>query len=160
MMVAQRSCENSAKWSDGLKPGNGYLDVDMPEEAKPQPKAAANLPPAPAPADQTYETITRQVFSSYAMLAGDKKEWLEGQTDQTVMKQADKFKQVDIKWNDNLAALALAFENEAAPCDHELNADGDSLLMFVLDNLDDYEQLHMVSYEGPYTTDPKEIIAT
>lgn len=32
--------------------------------------------------------------------------------------------------------------------------------MFVLDHLDDYDQLHMVSYEGPFTTDPKAIIAS
>jgi len=69
-----------------------------------------------------------------------------------------RFKQVAIQWSDDLAALALNFNNEAAPCDAEVNKAGDSLLMYVLDNIDDYDELHMVSYEGPYTPDPKDVI--
>lgn len=39
-----------------------------------------------------------------------------------------------------------------------MNKAGDSLLLFVLDNIDDYDELHMVSYEGPYTPEPKDVI--
>lgn len=157
MMVNQRSCEDSAKWSDGLAPGQGYEDVDIPETALPAP--AADERQAPEPEDKSYETLSRKIYNSYKILAGDKKEWLEGIDDSKVISEANQFKEVDIDWSEDLAAIALAFENSAAPCDSEVNADGDSLMVFALDIIEDYDELHLLSYEGPFTEDPKDVIS-
>lgn len=98
------------------------------------------------------------MFTSYKILANDKNEWLEGITDIQIREEARKFKSVSIEWSENLAAIALAFENEAAPCDSPLNKKGESLMVYSLNYIEDYEALHMVSYEGPYSANPKDVI--
>jgi len=65
--------------------------------------------------------------------------------------EAKKFKSVNIEWSENLAAIALAFENEAAPCDSPVNKKGESLMVYALNYIEDYEALHLLSYEGPFT---------
>jgi len=75
-----------------------------------------------------------------------------------VREEARKFKSVSIEWSENLAAIALAFENEAAPCDSATNKKGESLMVFALNYIEDYEGLHMLSFEGPYTSNPKDVI--
>lgn len=75
-----------------------------------------------------------------------------------VREEARKFKSVNIEWSENLAAIALAFENEASPCDSPVNKKGESLMVFALNYIEDYEALHMLSYEGPFTNNPKDII--
>lgn len=72
--------------------------------------------------------------------------------------EAKKFKSVNIEWSENLAAIALAFENEAAPCDSPVNKKGESLMVYALNYIEDYEALHLLSYEGPFTQNPKDII--
>ncbi len=75
-----------------------------------------------------------------------------------VREEARKFKPSSIEWSDNLAAIALAFENEAAPCDSPVNKKGESLMVYALNYIEDYEALHMLSFEGPFTSNPKDVI--
>lgn len=155
-MIDPKSCEDSAKYSENLKAG-GASKITLPDSVKPRPK---NQGPQKwdTKEDKTYETIARKVFTSYKILAGDKAEWLEGVTDMKIREEARKFKSVNIEWSENLAAIALAFENEAAPCDSPVNKKGESLMVFALNYIDDYEALHMLSFEGPYTSNPKDVL--
>jgi len=54
--------------------------------------------------------------------------------------------------------LASEFEGESAPCDDEENIEGESLYTFFFERVEDFDKAHLVSYEGPYTEDPKDII--
>jgi hypothetical protein len=155
-MIDPTACEDSAKFSEHLKAG-GSSKVTLPDSVKPKTKD-----PGPqkwdTKEDKTYETISRKVFNSYKILAGDNAEWIEGVSDMKVRTEAKKFKSVSIEWSENLAAIALAFENEAAPCDAPTNKKGESLMVFALNYIEDYEALHMISYEGPYSSNPKDVL--
>jgi hypothetical protein len=155
-MIDPKSCEDSAKYSEHLKAG-GASKVTLPDSVKPRPKNAGPQK-WDTKEDKTYETIARKVFTSYKLLSGDNVEWLEGITDMKIKEEARKFKSGTIEWSENLAAIALAFENEASPCDSPVNKKGESLMVFALNYIDEYEALHMLSFEGPYTSNPKDIL--
>jgi hypothetical protein len=69
------------------------------------------------------------------------------------------FQKSEISWSDDLAKIALNFEMESSPCDDEENHNGDSLIVYFLDQILSYDEVHLVSYEGDIPEEAKVIIA-
>jgi hypothetical protein len=63
-----------------------------------------------------------------------------------------------IAWSDTLASIVLEFENEAAPCNYDINHSGMSFKNFVASHIDRYHQVYVIAYDGPYTDDADKIL--
>jgi hypothetical protein len=98
------------------------------------------------------------VFNSYLELIDDPQAWGQG-IDSGAHKFVDQFsKGKTITWSDRLAAIATEFENESAPCNDEENIEGESLFTYFYEKVDDFDKAHLVSYEGKYSDNPKDIL--
>lgn len=85
--------------------------------------------------------------------------WSEDVNDYKAIQQARLFKgDKEIKWDQQLANIAIAFEKESSPCNSRLNKKGQQFEQFVRAHVDRFEMIYVVSYEGEYTFHPEDII--
>ena len=62
-------------------------------------------------------------------------------------------------WSDDLAALILEFENQAAPCNSFTNTEGKTFEEFIKTRLEGYTIVLSITFEYDFTTNPYQIIA-
>jgi hypothetical protein len=141
MVVDQDSCEDSTGWSDKLE-GEEYVDDDSGAEKSPDQKR------------DSYGDLAMEIFHSYARLCEDPDKWAADQDDPWAKKISKQFKRHKIKFSQEITEIALAFENESAPCNYDINQSGDSLKSFFEHHVDRYKKALLVSYEGEYDPNP------
>ena len=144
MVVDQDSCEDSTGWSDKLV-GEEYVDDDSGAEKD-------------TGEPDSYGDLAQEIFQSYARLCEDPDKWAADQKDPWAIKISKQFKSHKIKFSQDLTEIALAFENESAPCNYDINKSGDSLKSFFEHHVDRYKKALLVSYEGEYDTDPNIVL--
>ena len=149
------NCKLGDNYDDQVIKIDSYKDPNGPNE--PDEKEADPDPPAPK-GTGTYEDISKAVFDSYKALVQNPTAWQSRTSDSTAKNAARRFKVSNVKWNEKTAALALAFENDAAPCDRERNMNGDTLLEYAMDYIRDFDELHFLAYEGAYTDSGNDVI--
>ena len=140
-------CENTETWSDDLPPGKAYKDPDDEEEEEEEDDS------------ETYQEISEAIFDSYEDLLADPTGWASKLDNDRAEAEARNFvKGTVIERSEQLSAIGVNFLKEAAPCDDYENYRGESLVIYFTDNVKNYEEAHLMSYEGEYTNDPKVII--
>ncbi len=144
IVVDQDTCEDSIGWSDKLE-GKGYTDDDSGAEKD-----------TGKPDD--YGDLAMEIFHSYSRLCEDPDKWAADQEDPWAKKIAKQFKGHKIAWSKDLTEIALVFENESAPCNYDINQDGDSLTSFFKIHVDRFKKALLVSYEGEYDPNPDKVL--
>ena len=120
---------------------------------------AAPTPAAPLKKKETYEPLAWGVFHNFARLYETPDLWAMDQTDQWAIKASKLFKgNSKIEWSDKLASIVLAFENESAPCNYDINLSDMAFKTFVESHMDWYKLVLVTSYEGEFTRNPDDII--
>jgi len=79
-------------------------------------------PKAPTPRkSENYKSITKEVFHGYQRLIKDSDQWVKEIDDKWAIKMALNFNRGSkIEWSDDLASIALEYENDNAPCSNNI----------------------------------------
>jgi hypothetical protein len=70
----------------------------------------------------TYEVASRGIFRNYKMMVENQKSFLQNISSINLKLSIQDFEKSNISWSNDLAGLALNFQQETAPCDDRVNS--------------------------------------